>query len=52
MRFLVRRGNAYLKTGQLYHAKSDLESAYKLDPKNAQIKKDMDAVLEAIKANK
>lgn len=45
LRFLIRRGNAYLKTNQLYHAKSDLENAFKIDPKNAQIKKDMDSVL-------
>jgi dyslexia susceptibility 1 candidate gene 1 protein len=34
VRFLVRRGNAYLKQGQVYNALNDMEEAFKLDPKN------------------
>jgi len=48
IRFLVRRGNAYLKTKKFYHAKSDLEDALKLDPENAQIKQDLKALNDAI----
>jgi len=48
VRFLVRRGNAYLKTNKLYHAKSDLEEALKLDPKSEQIKKDLDLINQTI----
>ena len=48
IRFLVRRGNAYLKTKKFYHAKSDLEDALKLDPQNAQIKQDLQALNDAI----
>jgi len=48
IRFLVRRGNAYLKTKKFYHAKSDLEDALKLDPQNAQIKQDLQSLNDAI----
>lgn len=44
MRFLVRRGNAYLKQGQLYNALNDMEEALKLDPKNIQIKEDIQKI--------
>lgn len=35
---LIRRGNAYLKLGQLFHAKSDFESVIKLQPNNEAVR--------------
>ena len=32
VRTLVRRANAYIKTGQYYNAKSDLEKALEISP--------------------
>ncbi len=34
VRFLIRRGNAYLNQGSFYNALTDLEDALKLDPNN------------------
>lgn len=48
VRFLVRRGNAYGKLKRYYHAKSDFEEALKLDPKNEQIKKDLENINSAL----
>lgn len=39
IRTLVRRANAYLKSGQVYNAKSDLEKAAEIDPKDESVKK-------------
>jgi len=51
VRFLVRRGNAYAQTNKLYHAKSDLEEALKLDPTNQKIKDDVKKVMDTISSN-
>jgi dyslexia susceptibility 1 candidate gene 1 protein len=48
IRFLVRRGNAYAQTSKLYHAKSDLEAAVKMDPINQKIKDDLKKVTDKI----
>lgn len=48
IRFLVRRGNAYSKLQKFYHAKSDFEEALKLDPKNEQLKKDLESINAAL----
>ena len=37
-----------MKSKKFYHAKADLEEALKLDPQNAQIKQDLNALNEAI----
>lgn len=39
VRTLMRRANAYVKTGQLYNAKSDLEKALDVDPKDPAVQK-------------
>jgi Tfp pilus assembly protein PilF len=39
VRTLVRRANAYLKTNQIYNAKSDLEKAAEIDPKDPNVSK-------------
>lgn len=39
VRTLVRRANAYLKTGQVYNAKSDLEKAAEVDPRDPNVTK-------------
>lgn len=41
VRTLMRRANAYLKTGQIYNAKSDLEKAASIDPKDENVKKEL-----------
>lgn len=37
IRLLIRRGNAYLKKGQIFHAKSDFQDSLKLDPDNKEV---------------
>ena len=41
LRFLTRRGNAYLKQGQVFNALTDLEEALRLDPGNGDLKADV-----------
>jgi tetratricopeptide (TPR) repeat protein len=38
LRFHIRKGNAFLKNGQIYHAKAAFEEAIKLAPDNQEIK--------------
>jgi tetratricopeptide (TPR) repeat protein len=38
LRFQIRKGNAFLKNGQIYHAKAAFEEAIKLAPDNQEIK--------------
>lgn len=39
VRALMRRANAYLQTGQVYNAKSDLEKAVEIDPNDQTVLK-------------
>lgn len=39
VRTLMRRANAYLKKGQVYNAKSDLEKALEINPKDEVVGK-------------
>lgn len=41
---LIRRGNAYLKLGQLFHAKSDFESVIKLQPENEAVRETLQKI--------
>jgi peptidylprolyl isomerase len=47
LKALYRRGYARLKLGLLKEAKEDLMAAYKLDPKNKEVRKALAAVKEA-----
>lgn len=44
LRFYMRKGNAFLKKGQIYHAKADFEEAIKLAPENKEIKQSLDKI--------
>ena len=44
LRFYIRKGNAFLKKGQIYHAKSDFEEAIKLAPDNNEIRQSLDKI--------
>lgn len=44
LRFFMRKGNAFLKKGQIYHAKADFEEAIKLAPDNQEIRQSLDKI--------
>ena len=44
LRFYMRRANAFLQKGQIYHAKSDFQAALKLDPQNKEIQQNLDKI--------
>lgn len=44
LRFYMRKGNAFLKKGQIYHAKADFEEAMKLAPDNKEIRQSLDKI--------
>lgn len=44
LRFYIRKGNAFLKKGQIYHAKADFEEAIKLAPDNQEIRQSLDKI--------
>jgi tetratricopeptide (TPR) repeat protein len=44
LRFYMRKGNAFLKKGQIYHAKADFEEAIKLAPDNQEIRQSLDKI--------
>jgi tetratricopeptide (TPR) repeat protein len=44
LRFYIRRGNTFLKKGQIYHAKADFEEAIKLAPDNQEIRQSLDKI--------
>lgn len=48
VRTLMRRANAYIKTGQLYNGKSDLERAIELN-QDEEVKKELTRLYENLK---
>lgn len=44
LRFYMRKGNAFLKKGQIYHAKADFEEAIKIAPDNQEIRQSLDKI--------
>ena len=42
LRILIRRANAYAKQGQIYSAKSDINTALSIDPNDQKILKILD----------
>lgn len=44
----MRRANAYLKTGQVYNAKADLEKALEVDPNDQNVKKELEKLKDSI----
>lgn len=48
VRTLMRRANAYLKKEQLYNAKSDLEKALEISPKDETVMKELSKIKELL----
>jgi Tfp pilus assembly protein PilF len=44
----MRRANAYLKKEQLYNAKSDLEKALEISPKDETVMKELSKIKELL----
>ena len=49
VRTLMRRANAYVRTGQLYNAKSDFERALEIN-QDEEVKKELERLYEKLKA--